>query len=122
MPRIDSVTVGKLLSGIGWCSSGSSSKDKGCKKEGKVRLLYTNNAKDDEGNRIATQRIATLQADGTVTKDQNIVLGPAEGYTAHYRDPYYFQRDSHEYMVIGAQRADETGAAVIYQHTYFQGT
>lgn len=94
------------------CYSGS-----GFTENGKVRLLYTNNAKDDAGNRLATQRIATLQSDGTVIKEQNIVSSPADGYTAHYRDPYYFQKNGHEYIAIGAQRINETGAVVIYRRS-----
>lgn len=94
------------------CYSGS-----GFTEDGKVRLIYTNNAKDVAGNRLATQRIATLQDDGTVTKEQNIVSSPAGGYTAHYRDPYYFQKNDHEYIVIGAQRTDETGTVVMYERT-----
>ena len=92
------------------CYSGS-----GFAENGKVRLLYTNNAKDSEGNRLATQRIATLLEDGSVSKDEIIVSQPAEGYTPHYRDPYYFKLDGSEYIVIGAQRKNETGAVVIYR-------
>lgn len=94
------------------CYSGS-----GFAEDGKVRLLYTNNAKDEQGNRIATQRISTLQSDGTASKDEIIVNGPAEGFTAHYRDPYYFEKNGNQYIIIGVQRENETGTVTVYQRT-----
>ncbi len=85
----------------------------------RLRVFYTCNAKDEQGNRSSSQRFGTLQADGTVKKEEFAVMHEPEGYTAHFRDPYLFTRHGKQYFVIGAQ-ADEKeprGTVLIYRET-----
>ncbi|MCI6085247.1 MAG: glycoside hydrolase family 32 protein [Selenomonas sp.] len=86
----------------------------GLVEDGDVRVLYTCNAKDAQGVRTPAQRFGTLQADGTIRKDEIIIPTNAEGYTGHFRDPYVFYRHGERYLVLGAQRADETGTVLVY--------
>ncbi len=80
-----------------------------------VNVVYTCNAKDENGVRTSAQRVGILK-DGKVEKDKIIIPGNPEGYTAHFRDPYMFTRKGTHYLVLGAQRADETGCALIYEN------
>ena len=89
----------------------------GLVEDGDVRVLYTCNAKDEHGVRTPAQRLGTLMADGTIRKDEIIIPTNAEGYTGHFRDPYVFYRHGERYLVLGAQRADETGTVLVYHDT-----
>ena len=65
----------------------------GCaaEEEGRLRVLYTCNAKDEAGNRSSAQRFGTYtKAAGAVKKEEIIIDGPPPGFTAHFRDPYLF--------------------------------
>ncbi len=88
----------------------------GLAEDGKVRVLYTCNSKDEKNVRTAAQRFGTLE-NGKIRKDSIIVPGNPEGYTAHFRDPYIFYKHGKRYFVLGAQRADETGCALLYEET-----
>ena len=79
-----------------------------------LRVIYTGNAKDAEGNRSSCQRLGTLLPDGTIQKDAIIIPGPPPGYTAHFRDPYRFRRGNKSYLVLGAQTADKRGCVLLY--------
>ncbi|MGM9540861.1 glycoside hydrolase family 32 protein, partial [Anaerovibrio sp.] len=92
----------------------------GFAEKGGVRVLYTCNAKDECGVRTPAQRLGTLQADGTIRKDEIIVEKEAEGYTAHFRDPYIFQRNGRRYFVLGAQDEARRGRAVVYREAVRQ--
>lgn len=84
-------------------------------EDGTIEFYYTGNVKDDEGNRETYQVLFTSQDNcQTFQKQEVLIHGPAEGYTAHFRDPHVIQRGDTYYAVIGAQRADETGAIVLY--------
>lgn len=111
------------------CYSGGAVRD----ERGDVRLFYTGNLKKVDANgevvRIATQNSVDVaepnSALGGVYRRSTanpLIDGPAAGYTAHYRDPMITldpdaDKPGHKKyrMVIGAQRADETGAVVLYR-------
>ena len=86
----------------------------GLVEDDKVRVLYTCNAKDAQGVRTPAQRFGTLQEDGTVKKEEIIIPTNAAGYTGHFRDPYVFYRHGERYLVLGAQRENETGTVLVY--------
>lgn len=86
----------------------------GLEEDGNVRVLYTCNAKDEAGVRTPAQRFGTLLADGTIRKEEIAVPKEAAGYTAHFRDPYVFQRNGRHYFVLGAQNKALQGRAVVY--------
>ncbi|QGU02389.1 Sucrose-6-phosphate hydrolase [Corynebacterium kalinowskii] len=88
--------------------------------DGELELFYTGNAKPG-GVRRATQNLVTVsgrhRSDGGshIRHPQNpLIEGPADGFTAHYRDPHVTYRDGEWVMVLGAQRADETGHVALY--------
>ena len=92
----------------------------GCaaEEDGRLRVLYTCNAKDAEGNRSSVQRFGTYtKAMGMVKKEEIIIDGPPPGFTAHFRDPYLFERDGVRYLIIGAQTEEERGCVLIYRET-----
>ncbi|WP_237208870.1 glycoside hydrolase family 32 protein [Rothia nasimurium] len=87
---------------------------------GDLEFFYTGNVKDDDGNRETYQALFTSTNGGeTFRRHPNnpLISGPAEGYTAHYRDPHVFERNGHWWAVIGAQRENLTGAVVVYTST-----
>ena len=87
----------------------------GLSQDGKLRVLYTCNRKED-GVRIPAQRFGTLQDDGSVRKEEIIIPDHPEGITGHFRDPFLFERRGHRYLVIGAQREEnETGTVLVYE-------
>lgn len=87
----------------------------GVSQDGKLRVLYTCNRKED-GIRIPAQRFGTLQSDGSVHKEEIIIPDHPEKITGHFRDPFLFTRRGRQYLVIGAQREeDEKGTALIYE-------
>ena len=89
----------------------------GTVEKGQLRVAYTCNAKDENGKRTPAQRFGTLQADGTIKKEEIMVPDAAPGYTGHFRDPYLFSRHGKRYFVLGAQREDEKGTVVVYEET-----
>ena len=97
------------------CYSGS-----GIRVPGGFEFFYTGNVKDSRNNRETYQILATAGEDAHPTRQLPPLLeGPHEGYTAHYRDPYVFERDGQWWMVIGAQKDGKkkkhrTGAVVVY--------
>nr|WP_131245877.1 glycoside hydrolase family 32 protein [Schaalia suimastitidis] len=89
-------------------------------------LWYTGNYKDPEtGEREATQCLVTSPDLVTFTKDaaNPIVERQPDGYTAHFRDPQVWRDttdnphhpDGAYRMLLGVQREDETGAALLYR-------
>lgn len=113
---------------VNGCYSGS-----GVVHDGRVRLFYTGNVKRD-GERFTSQNIVDVEdiegpMGGVYRRHPSnpVIDGPAEGYTAHYRDPHVTQaQDGTWRMVLGAQRVDGTGAAVLYtsddlEHWEFAG-
>ena len=104
------------------CYSGS-----GIYVDGRYEFFYTGNVKDEEGKR-QTYQIRAIAPENFVGSTQHpaegsselerelppLISGPAEGYTAHYRDPHVIYRKGAWWMFIGAQRTDKTGAVVAY--------
>ncbi|MDE5414440.1 sucrose-6-phosphate hydrolase [Alkalihalobacterium chitinilyticum] len=90
------------------CYSGSAVED-----NGKLKLLYTGNVKDEQGNRETYQCLAE-STNGTDFKKKGVVLRLPEGYTAHFRDPKVWKYEGKWYMVIGAQSAQLEGRAVLF--------
>ena len=87
----------------------------GTSENGELRVLYTCNRKED-GVRIPAQRFGTLQADGSVRKEEIIIPDHPEKITGHFRDPFLFTRHGRRYLIIGAQREEEEkGTALIYE-------
>lgn len=83
-------------------------------EDGALKVLYTCNAKDEQGVRTAAQRVGTFSG-GKVRKEDILVPGNPEGYTAHFRDPYVFYRRGKKYFVLGGQTKEERGCALIYR-------
>ncbi|MDO4632156.1 MAG: glycoside hydrolase family 32 protein [Corynebacterium sp.] len=90
-----------------------------------VYLFYTGNLKQPVGDgfeRKASQNVVfTEDVDGPLggvyrrSPGNPVIPAPAAGYTAHYRDPMITRDGDGWRMVTGAQRADETGAVVLYR-------
>ena len=88
----------------------------GIVKDGKLCLMYTGNARDEEWNRQSYQCMAVMDRDGSITKlDKPLIDHVPDGYTEHFRDPKVWQDKDKYRFVIGAQRIDQTGAAVVYE-------
>ncbi len=88
--------------------------------DGVMRLFYTGNVKRD-GQRFTSQNIVDVHdLTGLMGgqyrryRDNPVIDGFPEGYTAHFRDPHITRVGGRWRMVIGAQRVDKTGAAVLY--------
>ena len=85
------------------------------------QLFYTGNLKDPvTDKRTASQCLVTSNGltDFTKWPGNPLIAAHAKGYTAHYRDPQVFRNPDRpgEYrMLLGVQRANETGAAVLYR-------
>ncbi|MBR2564565.1 MAG: sucrose-6-phosphate hydrolase [Paenibacillus sp.] len=85
-------------------------------KDGVLNLLYTGNTRDENWIRHPYQCLAMMDENNVVTKyEQPVVSNVPSGYTEHFRDPKVWQQDNEYYFVIGAQRTDETGCAVLYR-------
>ncbi|MFD1773332.1 glycoside hydrolase family 32 protein [Paenibacillus rhizophilus] len=84
--------------------------------DGRLYLMYTGNTRDDNWERLPYQCMAQMEKDGSIHKFQSPVIGgPPSGYTDHYRDPKVWHQDGFFYAVIGAQRSNLTGCAVLYR-------
>ncbi|WP_339277883.1 sucrose-6-phosphate hydrolase [Paenibacillus sp. FSL W8-0426] len=85
-------------------------------KDGKLMLMYTGNTRDERWIRHPYQCLAVMDEDDVVIKLETPVI-PAvpPGYTDHFRDPKVWQDGEWYYCIIGAQRENETGCAVLYR-------
>ncbi|CAM3399114.1 MULTISPECIES: glycoside hydrolase family 32 protein [Saccharibacillus] len=85
-------------------------------KDGRLYLMYTGNTRDADWVRRPYQCLAVMDEDGTIAKTELPVIAdvPA-GYTDHFRDPKVWREGDAYLCVIGAQRSDLTGAAVLYR-------
>lgn len=86
--------------------------------EGKLYLLYTGNTRDENWVRHPYQCLAVMDPAGKIEKLDHPVIGEVpNGYTDHFRDPKVWKKGNTFYVVIGAQRQNETGCAVLYSST-----
>lgn len=92
------------------CYSGSARS-----RQGQLEIFYTANLKDAQDIRYPRQILAKKNDDGSFSKTAIIINDVPEGYTTHFRDPYLFTKDNRSFMVLGAQRANLTGCALIYE-------
>ncbi|SET14835.1 glycoside hydrolase family 32 protein [Anaerobranca gottschalkii] len=83
----------------------------------KLLAFYTGNVKTTDGERETYQCLAISEdGDNFVKYGKNPLINNfPPGYTAHFRDPKVWQKDGMWYMIIGAQREDLTGTAVLYK-------
>ncbi|CAH0345371.1 sucrose-6-phosphate hydrolase [Bacillus sp. CECT 9360] len=81
----------------------------------KLHLIYTGNTRDENWERHPYQLLAIMNEKEEITKwEQPVIAEVPNGYTAHFRDPKVWKHGDRFYAVIGAQREDETGCAVLY--------
>lgn len=79
-------------------------------------LFYTGNKRDQEWVRHSSQCLAIMDAAGKITTlPKPVIPGQPHGYTSDFRDPKVVKIANAFYMVVGAQREDRTGCALIYQ-------
>ncbi|UOR11503.1 sucrose-6-phosphate hydrolase [Halobacillus amylolyticus] len=91
------------------CYSGSAITD-----QGKLKVFYTGNVKDENGNRETYQ--CSAESDNGVDFVKNgVEIYLPKGYTAHFRDPKVWKHEDHWYMVVGAQSADHYGCVVLFE-------
>ncbi|GHG06389.1 invertase [Deinococcus piscis] len=79
--------------------------------EDELLIAYTGNHRDAAWQRTPYQ--LTAHWNGTLHKDAPFLSGPPAGYTEHVRDPKLWAEEGEFFVVLGAQREDETGAALV---------
>ena len=81
----------------------------------KLTIFYTGNTRNEDWQRIPYQVIATMDKNNIITKRENPeITGTLDGYTDHFRDPKIWKNfDGEYYAIIGIQRKNLTGTAVI---------
>ena len=84
-------------------------------KDDILKLFYTGNVKNEKDERESYQCIVDYNKDGSFEKRGPIIPKKPDGYTAHFRDPMIFVNEGIYYMVLGVQRENLTGAALIYK-------
>lgn len=86
--------------------------------EEKLYLFYTGNVRGEYGERKSYQCLAVSE-DGIYFEKKGPVLEhPINGYTAHVRDPKVWRgKNGNWWMVLGAQKENLTGDALVYQST-----
>ncbi|GAK13157.1 LOW QUALITY PROTEIN: sucrose-6-phosphate hydrolase [Geomicrobium sp. JCM 19039] len=81
-------------------------------------LLYTGNERDSNWERTPNQCLAIMkQTAASKNYLRPLSEGSPPGYTEHVRDPKVWQKNDQYYFVIGAQREDITGCALLYSST-----
>lgn len=85
-------------------------------KDEHLYLMYTANHRDKDWNRHPSQALAKMNKVGEIEKlSEPIIKNIPKGFTEHFRDPKVWEKDGKYYVVIGAQRENETGTVVLYQ-------
>ncbi|MDR0139229.1 sucrose-6-phosphate hydrolase [Metabacillus idriensis] len=88
----------------------------GLAHEEKLYLFYTGNTRDDDWIRTPYQCMAVMDKNGEISKSKDAVIkGSPKGYTEHFRDPKLWKAGNFFYAVIGAQRENLTGTALLYR-------
>lgn len=86
----------------------------GIEHDGKLHLLYTGNVRDENWVRYPYQALAIMDENGVEKQEKAVIESVPTGYTDHYRDPKVWKDHDTFYMILGAQRENETGCAVLY--------
>lgn len=87
--------------------------------DGKLFIMYTGNTwtnteSEDDWQRVPYQVGAAMDKNNHVKKnDFPYITGPLRGYTGHFRDPKLFKKDDNYYAVLGIQRKNLTGSALL---------
>ena len=92
------------------CYSGSARS-----KNNKLEIIYTANLKDEQNIRYSRQVLVKQDDDGEFIKEKIIIDTVPKGYTTHFRDPYRFTKNNRSFIILGAQRENLTGCALIYE-------
>lgn len=92
------------------CYSGSARN-----KNNKLEIIYTANLKDEQNIRYPRQVLVKQNDDGEFIKEKIIIDTVPKGYTTHFRDPYIFTKNNRSFIILGAQRENLTGCALIYE-------
>ena len=92
------------------CYSGSARS-----KNNKLEIIYTANLKDEQNIRYPRQVLVKQDDDGKFIKEKIIIDTVPKGYTTHFRDPYIFAKNNRSFIILGAQRENLTGCALIYE-------
>lgn len=75
---------------------------------------WTNTESLDDWHRVPYQLGALMDQNNKITKwSHPLLTGPLEGYTGHFRDPKVFQKNNNYYAVLGIQRENLTGTALL---------
>lgn len=83
----------------------------------KIVAFYTGNVRRASDNqRVPHQNIAIFDKSGKLLEKRCLIDQPPEGYTEHVRDPKpYVTPEGKIRFVLGAQRNDLTGTALLYE-------
>ncbi|AOG60880.1 hypothetical protein SHELI_v1c09310 [Spiroplasma helicoides] len=85
-------------------------------KDNQLYLFYTANKRDKNWERFSSQCLAIMDEKNKITKiEKPIIKEKPVGYTNNFRDPKIFLKDNFYYMVVGAQRENETGCILTYK-------
>ncbi|WP_079527579.1 sucrose-6-phosphate hydrolase [Halobacillus hunanensis] len=82
--------------------------------DGKMKIYYTGNVKDDNGQR-QTYQCSAESIDGIHFVKNGVEIELPQGYTPHFRDPKVWKHDGQWYMVVGAQTEDHYGCVVLFE-------
>ena len=83
---------------------------------GLLYLMYTGNTRDENWIRHPYQCLAVMNEAGEIKKyPEAVIKNVPKGITDNFRDPKVFKKNGQYYMILGAQRLDETGTFIMYQ-------
>lgn len=93
-------------------------------KDNQIHFFYTGNVKELPGEYIYFGRkqhtVHVVSDDGFNVVSREVVIDHddyPEGFTEHIRDPKVFEKDGQYYMILGARKANHTGAMLAYTST-----
>lgn len=84
-------------------------------KDNLLYLMYTGNTRNKDWKRYPFQCMAVMNTQGHISKLPPVIEHVPDGYSDHFRDPKVWQDGEYYYCVIGAQRINHTGCAVMYR-------
>lgn len=77
-------------------------------------VFYTGNTRDENWKRKPYQIIAKMDKNNQIKKElPPAIQGQPKGYTDHFRDPKLWIKDGKFYAIVGVQRENKTGAALV---------